>query len=303
MLLSAASAIESTTRDFEYGFAGYVVREQLCGAAIGAEELADSAMALIDDVEPVVIGVLRGHKDFVAGHAYSIGRGGIPDALDFDQASVASADGVKVVAPVVGVDVGDLPAFGGEVLLHGSHGDHLGVLLLNGLRTCGGMDPDACSESGFGDGDDTECFEFGDSLLCLLLETLPCGDAFVAVGDGDREVVGEVLEVALGLGEPVGANLPVFGDRRCCHFPRCSDRGVFAGGVARGARPIGGDEVGEGLPANRVCLAGVVYSNERSPRCVPLGAFGEDRFECVQVIACDAGRVADRTSFNPQQTQ
>ena len=95
------------------------------------EQGAHPVVALIHDVEPVVVAEETSPGDLLPGHADARARSGIPDAFDFDTPLLAASGGVKVESKVLlQVAVGDPPAIGSRRLLDMHHGDGFAVPLL-----------------------------------------------------------------------------------------------------------------------------------------------------------------------------
>src|SRR5664279_5573861 len=87
---------------------------------VGAVKRPYAVVALVDDVEPVILAVLGGDEHLIRGHADTLAARGQPDALDLHKPLLAPSTGMKVVSASFHVNIADGEALQAQLL-----GDHV----------------------------------------------------------------------------------------------------------------------------------------------------------------------------------
>ena len=174
-------------------------------------------IAAVNYVEPVVSTMLTGHQQFVPGEADAPRRGSTGYAFDLDAAVFGCLAGVQVVAPALGLNVGDPPAVGPEQPDHVLGGDPFAVGRFEVRVSSGRLD------SGPADSAHRPSLDRGHGLQLVdpgfggLLDLLPGRYPLGGFGDVVGEVVGEPPELAADVPEPLrqlrssGLNLGISG--------------------------------------------------------------------------------------------
>ncbi len=226
-------------------------------------------MALVDDVEPVVVGKDAGADHLVAGQP-DTGRGhGIPDAFHLDRALTEPFAGVQVIADLLQGHVGHGPAGRFKQLLNVEHRDELGVFFLAPFGKAPSFDFAPADELGRLNGQvrsGSQCFSakvgsFGGTVANLA--------AFFCVVDVADEVLREPGELTGSAFVPLVEHSSTFGSPvEDGLLDRLDGLVVLARVVAAGVGAVHGDEVVEDVEPDRAC-AGRVDPDELPPAHLP----------------------------------